>query len=202
MFLGVIGASIWGLDAGAGLVTPLLATQILWINLLTDSAPALALGFDPPPPDVMRHPPRKLTDRVIDRDMQLGLLFVGTVMALATLLAIDAELPGGLIEGSASLVEARTVGFTVLVFAQLFNCLNARAQRDTAFRGLLDNWRLLGALGLSVVLQVAVVHVGFLNRAFGTAPLAAADWLFCVAMASAVLWLEELRKLIFRLSGR
>jgi magnesium-transporting ATPase (P-type) len=116
-------------------VAPLLATQILWINLLTDSAPALAMGVDPPPGDVMRRPPRKLTDRVTDRQMQLGVLLVGLVTALATLLTIDLKLPGGLVEGSASLVEARTAGFTVLVLAQLFNTFNSGSDRTSAFRG-------------------------------------------------------------------
>jgi P-type Ca2+ transporter type 2C len=199
MFLGVVGASLVGLkEAGGTVVAPLLATQILWINLLTDTAPALAMGVDPPPQDVMRHPPRKLTDRVIDRRMQFGVLLVGLVMALTTLLTIDLKLPGGLIEGSAGLVEARTAGFTVLVLAQLFNCFNSRSDRDSAFRGLFGNRLLWAAIGLSLALQVLVVHVPLLNRAFGTAPLSADDWALCVAMASAVLWVDELKKLIAR----
>jgi magnesium-transporting ATPase (P-type) len=199
VLLGVIGASIIGLESESGVsVFPLLATQILWINLLTDSAPALALGFDPPPADVMRHAPRALTDRVIDREMQLGLLFVGLVMALATLVAIDLELPGGLIEGSATLDEARTVGFTVLVLAQLFNAFNSRSERESAFRGLFTNRRLLAAIALSLVLQILVVHVPFLNRAFSTVPLSLADWATCLAIASSVLWIDELKKLLVR----
>jgi len=199
VFLGVIGASLWGLHTGAdGFVAPLLATQILWINLLTDSAPAIALGFDPPAPDVMRRPPRKMTERLIDREMQVGLLVIGVVMALATLLAIDWKLPGGLIEGDASLAEAQTTGFTVLVVAQLFNSLNARSGRASAFRGLFHNPRLFGALALSLALQIGVVHVGFLNRAFSTVPLSPTDWLGAVAIASTVLWAGELEKLVIR----
>ena len=203
MFFGVIGASLIGLDmAGEGVVAPLLATQILWINLLTDSAPALALGFEPPPADVMRYPPRKLTDRVIDREMQVGVVFVGLVMAAATLLTIDLGLPGGLIEGSSSLDEARTMGFTVLVLAQLFNAFNSRSARQSAFRNLFTNARLFGAISLSLVLQVLVVHLPFLNQAFGTVPLSPIDWALCLAVASAVLWTEELRKLIVRAPRR
>ena len=199
MFFGVVGASVIGLDvAGDGFVAPLLATQILWINLLTDSGPALALGFDPPPPSVMEHPPRKLTDRVIDREMQLGLLFVGVVMAGITLFTIDLKLPGGLIEGTAGLDEARTAGFTVLVLAQLFNSLSSRSERESAFRGFFGNARLFGAIALSLALQVLVVHAPFLNEAFGTVPLSAADWLRCAAIASCVLWLDELKKLFVR----
>ena len=203
VFLGVVGASVIGLDAaGGGFVSPLLATQILWVNLLTDSSPALALGFDPPPPDVMDRPPRKLTDRVIDREMQLGLLFIGVVMAIATLLAIDLKLPGGLIEGTAGLDEARTAGFTVLVLAQLFNAFNSRSERASAFRGLFQNPRLFGAIALSLGLQILVVHAPFMHGAFGTVPLSASDWLLCVAIASSVLWLDELKKLIVRRAVR
>jgi calcium-translocating P-type ATPase len=203
MFLGVIGASLIGLDtAGGAVVAPLLATQILWINLLTDTGPALAMGVDPPPDDVMLRPPRKLTDRVIDRRMQRGVLFVGLVMALATLLAIDLKLPDGLVEGSAGLTEARTVGFTVLVLAQLFNCFNSRSDRTSAFRGLFSNRWLWAAMGLSLALQVLVVHVPLLNQAFGTTPLSAGDWALCAVLASSVLWAEELKKLLLRLRSR
>jgi Ca2+-transporting ATPase len=203
MFLGVVAASVIGLDAAGGtVVAPLLATQILWINLLTDTGPALAMGADPPPGDVMRDRPRKLTDRVIDREMQLGVLFVGLVMALATLLTIDLHLPGGLVEGSASLVEARTAGFTVLVLAQLFNCLNSRSERVSAFRGLFGNRLLWAAMALSLVLQVLVVHVPLLNQAFDTTPLSAGGWALCLAMASSVLWADELKKLIVLWAAR
>jgi P-type Ca2+ transporter type 2C len=202
MFLGVVGASLIGLDAAGGtVVAPLLATQILWINLLTDTGPALAMGVDPPPPDVMRRPPRRLTDRVIDREMQLGVLLVGLVMALVTLLTIDLKLPGGLVEGAGGLVEARTAGFTVLVLAQLFNCFNSRSDRVSAFRGLFGNRWLWGAIALSLLLQVLVVHVPLLNRAFGTAPLSVGDWTLCAVMASAVLWVDELKKLLSRRLG-
>jgi Ca2+-transporting ATPase len=201
VFLGVIGAGIIGLDVADGAAAPLLATQILWINLLTDSAPALALAFEPPPEDAMRRPPRRLTDRVIDRQMQVGIIYVGVVMAIATLLTIDLRLPGGLIEGTGTLEEARTMGFTVLVLAQLFNAFNARSSRRSAFRGLFTNARLFGAIALSLVLQAFVVHVPFLNEAFGTVPLSAAEWLLCGVVASSVLWAEELRKVLTRASS-
>jgi len=203
MFLGVVGASVIGLEAVSETVAaPLLATQILWINLVTDSGPALAMGVDPSPRDVMRRPPRKLTDRVIDAEMQFGVLFVGLVMAAATLLTIDLKLPGGLIAGSDGLAEARTAGFTVLVLAQLFNCFNSRSERDSAFRGLFGNPWLWAAIALSLVLQVLVVHVPFLNDAFGTTPLSAGDWAVCAAMASSVLWVDELKKVIVRRMAR
>jgi magnesium-transporting ATPase (P-type) len=122
--------------------------------------------------------------------MQLDVLLVGVVMAAATLLTIDAKLPGGLVEGAADLTEARTAGFTTLVLAQLFNCFNARAERASAFRHLFSNRLLWAAVGLSLLLQVLVVHLPLLNEAFGTSPLSPGDWALCLAAASAVLWVE------------
>ena len=112
-------------------------------------------------------------------------------MAVVTLLTIDLYLPGGLIEGTHDLDNARTAGFTVLVFAQLFNCFNARSEDASAFRHLFVNPWLWGAIALSVLLQVAVVNLGFLNVAFGTVPLELGQWLVCAAMASVVLWVER-----------
>jgi magnesium-transporting ATPase (P-type) len=199
MFLGVLFAAGLGLDgAGSGIAVPLLASQILWINLLTDVAPALALGVDPVADDVMSRPPRRRSDRIIDRRMQIGIAYVGVVMALATLVALDLDLPGGLVEGSADLVDAQTMAFTTLVLAQLVNCFNARSSTASAARGLLTNRWLWAAVGLSLVLQVIVVHVPLMNDAFGTTPLSARDWLVCAALASSVLWAEELRKAVLR----
>ncbi|MEP7300063.1 MAG: cation-translocating P-type ATPase [Caldimonas sp.] len=202
VFLGVVGAPVLGLrdsaDAGA-VVLPMLATQLLWINLVTDSGPALALGVDPPVGDLMARKPRRSTDRLIDTRMWLDMAEIGLVVAVATLLTIDLHLPGGLIEGGQDLANARTAGFTVLVFASLFISLIARSDTASAFRQPFANRWLWGAIGLSTLLQVAVVHVPLLNAAFGTVPLSLEQWLVCAAMASSVLWLSELRKWIGRL---
>jgi magnesium-transporting ATPase (P-type) len=181
-------------------VLPLLATQILWINLVTDSGPALAMGVDPQTDDVMARRPRRLDERVIDARMWAGVVFIGLVMAVAALFTIDFYLPGGLIEGDRDLANARTAGFTVLVLTQLFNCFNARSEKASAFRHLFVNPWLWAAVALGVVLQVAVVHVGFLNVAFGTVPLDFSQWLVCAVVASVVLWTEELRKLAVRVA--
>jgi magnesium-transporting ATPase (P-type) len=199
VFLGVIGAGVIGLTGSAGgVVLPLLATQLLWINLVTDTGPALAMGLDPPAPDLMDRKPRPLGERVINARMWSDVIQVSVVTAVVTLLSMDIYLPGGLIEGSGDITAARTVGFTTLVFASLFTCLHARSDTASAFANLFSNPWLWGAIGLSALLQVAVVNLGFLNAAFGTAPLAIGQWLVCLAMASAVLWLGELRKLVER----
>ena len=203
VFLGVVGAGVLGLEGTPGsVVLPLLATQILWINLITDAGPALAMGADPVAGDVMARPPRKRTDRVIDARMWAGVLQVGLVMAVVSLLTIDSYLPGGLIAGTHDLTLARTAGFTVLVFAQLFNCLNARSERASALEGIFANRWLWGSILLSTLLQVAVVHLAVLNVAFGTTPLSIEQWLGCAAMASVVLWYSEARKWVLRAVSR
>ena len=146
----------------------------------------------------MRRPPRRLTDRVIDGPMWLGVVYIGLVMAGATLLTIDSRLPGGMLPGSGTLEQARTMAFTVLVLAQLFNALNARSSIESAFWRPLGNPRLIAAIAFSLALQVLVVHLPLLNDAFETVPLTAGDWLVCLAVASSVLWADELRKLVAR----
>ncbi|WP_323130983.1 cation-translocating P-type ATPase [Sinorhizobium medicae] len=202
VFLGVVGAGVIGLGGGGGeLVLPLLASQILWINLVTDSGPALAMGIDPETDDVMARPPRRANERAIDARMWRGVIAIGLVMALASLLTIDLYLPGGLIEGSQSLDQARTAGFTVLVLAQLFNCFNARSETTSAFRHMFTNRWLWAAIGLSVLLQIAVVNLGPLNVVFRTVPLPLEQWLVCVAMSSSILWFGEVRKWALRRWG-
>lgn len=203
VFLGVVGAGVIGLTNPSGaLVLPLLATQILWLNLITDSWPALAMGIDPPGDDVMARKPRQAGERVIDAAMWWGVVQIGVVVAVVTLLTMDMYLPGGLIEGDRDLNNARTAGFTVLVFAHLFNCFNARSETDSAFTHPATNPWLWGAVALSGLLQVAVVHLEILNVAFGTAPLTLDQWLVCAAMGSAVLWFGELSKLVRRRIAR
>ncbi len=123
-------------------------------------------------------------------------------MALATLVMLDAKLPGGLIAGDADLDTARTAAFTVLVLAQLFNAFNTRSTDRSAFRGIGANPWLVAAVALSLGLQVVVVHVPAFNEAFSTAPLSLADWLACAALGSAVLWVGEGQLLLRKLSGR
>jgi magnesium-transporting ATPase (P-type) len=193
---GVLGAGLLGLGTpGGALVLPLLATQVLWINLITDSGPALALGVEPVDPAVMQRPPRPRQARLIDAPLAWAVLRGGLLMALLTLLTLDACLPGGLIAGSGSIDLARTAAFTTLVLSQLFNALACRSATASALQGGFSNNRWLwGALGLGAVLQVAVVHLPWLNQAFGTVPMAPAQWALCGAMASGTLWGSELRK--------
>jgi Ca2+-transporting ATPase len=197
MFAGVMLANVLGLAAvsGDGLVLPLLATQILWINLVTDGAPALALGVDPPDPDLMHRAPRPTAEGVITPRMWLEILGVGALMAVGTLGVLDAGLPGGLIEGSGTLAHAQTMAFTTLVLFQLMAVFEVRSEERSAFAGLFANRWLWGAVLLALALQLAVTRVPFLQHAFSTEALSAGDWLRCTAVASSVVWVREAVKL-------
>ena len=203
VFLGIVLAHSLGLvDTTGAPVLPLLATQILWINLITDTGPALAMGVDPHGADVMTRRPRQRAERVIDTHMWITVGVTSIVMAAVTLLTMDLLLPGGWIEGSGSLEVARTSAFTVLVLAQLFNAFNARSDTASAFVDMFCNGWLWAAVFLGALLQALVVHAGVLNLAFGTVPLSAGQWLLCLGMASLVLWVSELHKFCKRHKSR
>ncbi|MGA0565156.1 cation-translocating P-type ATPase [Ancylobacter sp. VNQ12] len=196
MFFGVLLAEVIGLSAAASgaVALPLLATQILWINLVTDGAPALAIGVDPADEDVMRCPPRPHGEGVITRRMWAGIVFVGAIMAVGTLLVLDSALPGGLIEGSGTMAYGQTMAFTTLVMFQLFNVFNARSDKISALHRPFRNKWLWTSVAVSLLLHAVVIYAPFLQDAFSTVALDAGDWLFCAAVASSVLWLCELEK--------
>jgi len=198
VFFAVVLAGPLGLSGEGMFVLPLLATQILWINLVTDGPPALALGVDPASKDLMQRAPRPRSEGVISRGMVVDIAIVGVVMAAGTLLIFDAALPGGFIEGTGGMAYGRTMAFTTLVLFQLFNAFNARSERESVFCGLFCNHWLWAAVLLSVGLHVLVIYVPLLQVAFGTVALSAWDWTRSILVASTVLWTVELSKLVAR----
>jgi Ca2+-transporting ATPase len=199
MFFGVVLGERIGLPRGPGEVAlPLLATQILWINLVTDGAPALALGVDPADEGLMQNPPRPHDEGVITARMWRGIFFVGAVIALSTLLVLDAALPGGFIDGSGTVPYAQTMAFTTLMLTQLFNVVNSRSDERSAFAHLFTNRWLWLSIALSIALQFVVLYVPAMQRAFGTVALTGGDWLRCTVAASAVLWVREANKIVTR----
>ncbi|MCG6568200.1 cation-translocating P-type ATPase [Tessaracoccus sp. ZS01] len=212
VFLGVVLGSFIGLaDPGnpGATVVPLLATQILWINLVTDSGPALAMGVDPEIDDVMNRKPRAYDDRIIDGHMWARIIGTGLVMGIISLVIYDLSLPGGFLSGLEHLVGtdqqlevARTTVFTALVMMQLFNALNSRSDLGSAFSHLFTNaWLWVSLLGAALA-QVAVVQVPFLQQAFGTTSLDLAHWVVAVGAGVAVLVYEEVVKVIRRAAVR
>lgn len=190
IFFGVVLAGPLGLSGEGGFVLPLLATQILWINLVTDGAPALALGADTPAVDLMARAPRPKTEGVINRRMGYGIVVIGTVMAAGTL----GVLAWSLMAGHGTLDHARTAAFTTLVLFQILNAFNCRSDERSAFAGLGENRWLWGASAMSLVLQVSVVYVPALQTAFHTEALTLLDWGMSLAVASSVVWVSEAMK--------
>ena len=146
MFAGVMFAGVLGLvSADVGLFLPLLAAQLLWINLITDGPPALALGVDPKDPDVMQRQPRRRGSGVLLTEDWIRLACVGLLMMVGTLAVLDAYYPGGLFTlfatgtgpNAADEAHARTMAFTTLMMFQLFDVYNCRSRWRSAFSGLL-----------------------------------------------------------------
>ncbi|MDK7191882.1 cation-translocating P-type ATPase [Bifidobacterium sp. UMB1197] len=212
VFGGVVFAGALGITQpnSVGVTLPLLATQLLWINLLTDAAPALAMGVDPQTDDVMNRRPRRLTDSVIDKPMWGDIVFIGVIMAAITLIGMDMHLAGGLftdrsttvLTHAAQMTHARTMGFTILVFAQMLNALASRSHLQSVFVGLFANRWLWGAIAVSVVLQLAVIYIPFLNGPFGTVPLDFMEWVECLGLSMVVLIASELRKCVLRFMAK
>jgi Ca2+-transporting ATPase len=211
MFAGVTFAGVLGLaSAEPGLFLPLLAAQLLWINLITDGPPALALGVDPKDLDVMERPPRSRGTGVLTSEDWWRLGIIGLVMMVGTVAVLDAYYPGGLFtlfaSGSGPNVtdetHARTMAFTTLMMFQLFNVYNCRSTWRSAFSGFFENKWLLGAVALSLGMHVLVIYVPFLQTAFHTVPLSSLDWAIATAVAATLLIGMEMVKLALRTEHR
>jgi P-type Ca2+ transporter type 2C len=207
MFAGVMFASWLGLvPAEAGLFLPLLAAQLLWINLITDGPPALALGVDPKDPDVMEREPRQRGTGVLTTADWWRLAVIGTIMMVGTIAVLDAYYPGGLFSplakgtapNAADETHARTMAFTTLMMFQLFNVFNCRSVWRSAFIGLFENTWLLIAVAASLLMHLAVIYVPALRTAFHTVPLTPTDWLVATAVGATLLLLAELAKMVVR----
>ena len=176
---------------------PFTAIAILWVNVIMDGPPAMALGLDRGGNDVMERTPRPLTEKILTPSRWTAVGFAAFVMAMGTL-AILILAPGPEAEAGTATV-AGTMAFNAFVLFQFFNILNARSDTQTAFsRFTLSNSMLWLSLAVVALLQVGVTHVGFMQRLFDTTSISLGQWLVCIAVASSVLWLEEIRKFIVR----
>jgi Ca2+-transporting ATPase len=172
----------------AGMPVPLLPLQILWINLVTDSLPGLALAAEPAEADVMTRPPRPPRESLLARGLAVNVLWVGLLMAVVTLAAQSWYL-------ARAHPAWQTMVFTVLCFSQLGSALAVRSERRSVFaQGLLANRPLTAALLLIVLLHLAVIYVPWLQAVFRTQPLGAGDLAVAVGLSSVVFMAMELAK--------
>ncbi len=169
---------------------PLLPIHILWVNLVTDSLPALALGVDPAEKNIMDRKPRNPEKNIFDKGMITRIIYQGIMVGTLTLAAF--------VFGSQRSLEAgRTMAFTVLALSQLTHAFNVRSNRQSVFKmGLLSNRYLLGAVTLSALLVFAVLEVPLLASVFKVTALSAAEWKMVGMLSLAPVAVVEAVKLL------
>ena len=177
-----------------GLPLPLLPLQILWMNLVTDGLPALALGLEPPERHTMRRPPHPPGESIFARGLGVQVLWVGLLMA-----AVALGLGVWAFNSSAHQDHFRSIVFTTLVLTQMANVLAIRSERDSLFRlGVRSNVALMLAVLVTTGLQLALLYVPFLQRTFGTVALTPFELTVSLLLSTVVFWAVELEKLIRR----
>ena len=182
-----------------GFPLPLIPLQILWINLVTDGLPAIALGVDPKDPNIMKK--RKKEKRILNKDVQKRMFFMGIVMMVGTLLVFVSSLNRfgwsigeSVLTNSYGYLYATTMAFSTLVMFQMFNVLNCRSEKISLFKNKpLGNKLLWSAIAISIIMQLVVIYTP-LGSYFGTVPLITSDWILIVLIGSTVFLFDELRK--------
>jgi len=177
-----------GITTLARLPLPLLPIQILWINLLTDGLPALALTVDPKDPDTMKKKPRNPKEGVL-HGMKLFILAASSLALLTELGIFVWTCTGGFTytctSGTSSYLKAMTMAFTTAIMFELFFVFNCRSETKSVFRmNLLTNKRLILGVLITALLHLMILYVPFFNPYFGTIPLSINDWLIIVLLAS------------------
>ena len=191
-------AGITGLAGGA----PFTALQILWVNIIMDGPPALALGVDAAEPGTMQEQPRPANERLLTRGRLLRILGLGIVMAAGTLGVLTLA-PVVFPDSANDAAFASTLAFTTFVFYQVFNLLNVRSDTHSVFSiQTLTNRGIWVALVAVIVLQICVVQLQVLQGLFDTTELTASQWGLAVLVGSSVLWVEEIGKSLVRSRGR
>jgi Ca2+-transporting ATPase len=171
---------------------PLLALQILWVNLVTDTAAAIPLALEPKTGDELKQPPRH---------PRVGLVFPGLLLRicfLSVLMSIGIFLVFNWAQSRISIEETRTIAFCTMVAFEWFRAFNARSDEHTVFKqGFLSNRWLLITISIAIMLQVAVVYVPFLQVAFSTVPIGIDKWGIAVLAGGSLFLIEETRKVLF-----
>ncbi|WP_206037302.1 cation-translocating P-type ATPase [Rhodococcus sp. BL-253-APC-6A1W] len=193
-----LAAGALGLAGGA----PFTALQILWVNIIMDGPPALALGVDRTEPDAMKRPPRPAKEALLTRSRIQRILGLGIVMAVGTLAVLRFG-PDLFPDSAGDPLFATTLAFTTFVFFQVFNLFNVRSNVGSVFSlQTLTNHTIWIAIVVVIVLQVCVVQTSFLQGLFDTTALTAPQWMLAIAVGSVVLWVDEIGKAIARARRR
>jgi len=175
---------------------PLLAIHILWINLVTDGLPGLALASEPAEANIMKRPPRNLKENIFSNGMATHILWVGFLMGISTLGIQFWAMNNGILHW-------QTMAFTVLCFSQMGHVMAIRSERESLFKiGMFSNKPLLDALLLTVALQLTIIYSSFFNNIFKTQPLSIYELAITLAVSSIVFWAVEIEKWIIRIKTK
>lgn len=176
-----------------GLPIPLFPVQILWINILIDGPPAIALGMEPVTQNVMNIPPRPRKEKILQPEIVISIFTLGLVMAFGTIFLYNV----GLIsygDGDAA-AKARTIAFTTFVIFQLFNVLNCKSDTETIFsKNLFSNKFILFAIGACLAAQLILIYVPPAQALFYTVPLGWQDWIVVLGVSISIIGVEEIAK--------
>jgi Ca2+-transporting ATPase len=174
---------------------PLLPLQILWMNLVTDGLPALALGVEPAERETMSRPPYSPEESIFARGVGRHILWVGLLMAFLSIAA-------GYGYWRSAHENWQTMLFTTLTLSQMAHVLAIRSERNSLFRiGLLSNIPLFAAVVLTLILQLCLAYVPFLQRLFGTRPLSAFDLFLSILLSGVIFGAVELEKWVVRITA-
>lgn len=181
-----------------GLPLPLLASQILWVNIIDDSSPAMALAFEPGEREIMNEPPVKKGSPIFDLEAKILVLIISLVSALGVFLSFYF-----LLQATGDLTRARTVAFAILGLSSLFYVFSCRNPRHSIFKinPFRNPWLVL-AVAFGIILQLIAVYLPGLQRVFKTAPLGGFDWPIIVAAILAIIISIEITKSIFILKKK
>lgn len=174
-----------------GMPLPLIPVQLLWINIMIDGPPALALGAEPPSRDEMKVKPRDPKAAFLSLNLVLAILVTGLIMGFVALSVFGYYL-------QFDPAKAYTAVFTAFVFMQLFNAINCRSASESLLSRLFSNPYLYAAIGLSLLFQLSIVYYAPLQSVFKTVPLNAGDFVIIIAAALFILLFEEFKKRFFR----
>ncbi|WP_455463404.1 calcium-translocating P-type ATPase, PMCA-type [Candidatus Hodarchaeum mangrovi] len=190
MFVGIVITSL----LYDGPILPLIAIQILWVNLVTDGLPALAMGVDPPDPDVMIRKPRNPQEPVLTRKSLYFIFYSGIIIGVLTLMIFLAYNPAIDHEHE---IYARTMAFSQLIIFQMIIALNIRKEEHSLLgKEFFRNPYLLLAISSSIFLHFLVIYVPFFNPFFETVPLSITDWMVIFGVGSLLIIIDELRTFI------
>jgi Ca2+-transporting ATPase len=172
---------------------PLVAVQLLWVNLTTDGLPALALGVDPADPDIMNRPPRTPGESIFTRPVKLMIFGIAIILAAILLPVFNWGIQ------TKGLVYGQTMVFTTMVLFEMFNSFNFRSHRYSILKiGPFSNKWLVVSVSISVLMQVAVLYIPMLFRLFDTTPLSLGDWLIMLPLSATPLVATEVAKRLSR----